>query len=282
MGFKTTNTDSDNSERIRAGTVPLRVYHSVTVAPTQLLCVMKQGGNVGIGTTSPSTKLHVEHYGSAIGDFEGLRIANHATNLHSTSRPAYEFVVSDIDNGTGIGNSKFSIGIEAQRQHREPDRLVIDNAGNVGIGTTNPLNKLDVRSDNYATFGKATYNAAGWSGIRLGTPYTTNHDAYCSVIESYNNHAADYNSILRFKTSNGNNAAATERMRIASNGCIGIGTSDPGSCLLNVQGGAAHFKGNAPGVHIQPVQTTGGGKIYSLDLELVTRMVEHNSFKFCI
>ena len=108
---------------------------------------------------------------------------------------------------------------------------VVNNAGNVGIGTANPMNKLDVRSDNYATFGKATYNAAGWSGIRLGTPYTTNHDAYCSVIESYNNHASDYNSALRFKTSNGNNAAATERMRITSAGNVGIGTSSPGSLL---------------------------------------------------
>jgi hypothetical protein len=99
--------------------------------------------------------------------------------------------------------------------------------GNVGIGTTSPLNKSDVRSDNYATFGKATYNAAGWSGIRLGTPYTTNHDAYCSVIESYNDHASDYNSSLRFKTSSGDNAAATERMRITSAGNVGIGTDDP-------------------------------------------------------
>jgi hypothetical protein len=103
--------------------------------------------------------------------------------------------------------------------------------GNVGIGTTSPMNKLDVRSDNYATFGKATYNATGWSGIRLGTPYTTNHDAYCSVIESYNNHASDYNSDLRFKTSNGNNAAATERMRITAAGNVGIGTTSPGAKL---------------------------------------------------
>ena len=108
---------------------------------------------------------------------------------------------------------------------------VVDNAGNVGIGTTSPMNKLDVRSDNYATFGKATYNAAGWSGIRLGTPYTTNHDAYCSVIESYNNHASDYNSDLRFKTSVGNNAAATERMRITAAGNVGIGTTSPDTDL---------------------------------------------------
>jgi hypothetical protein len=111
------------------------------------------------------------------------------------------------------------------------ERMRITSEGNVGIGLVDPKNKLDVRSDNYATFGKATYNAAGWSGIRLGTPYATNHDAYCSVIESYNNHASDYNSDLRFKTSNGNNASGNERMRITSAGNVGIGTASPVAAL---------------------------------------------------
>jgi hypothetical protein len=111
------------------------------------------------------------------------------------------------------------------------ERMRITSEGNVGIGLVDPKNKLDVRSDNYATFGKATYNAAGWSGIRLGTPYATNHDAYCSVIESYNNHVSNYNSDLRFKTSNGNNASGNERMRITSAGNVGIGTASPVAAL---------------------------------------------------
>ena len=97
-----------------------------------------QNGHVGIGTTSPATKLHVEHYGSAIGDFEGIRIANHATNLHATSRPAYEFVVSDINSGTGIGHGKFAIGYRGTTSASRTDRLVIDNSGNVGVGVTDP------------------------------------------------------------------------------------------------------------------------------------------------
>ena len=103
---------------------------------------------VGIGTTSPAKKLHVEHYGSAIGDFEGIRIANHATNLHGTSRPAYEFVVSDIAAGTGIGNGKFAIGYRGTTSASRTDRLVIDNSGNVGIGTTSPTYKLHVAAGN--------------------------------------------------------------------------------------------------------------------------------------
>jgi hypothetical protein len=101
----------------------------------------------------------------------------------------------------------------------------IDGNGNVGIGTATPKNILHTVSDNHATFSMSS--SAGWSGIRLGMPYTTNHDAYCSVIEAYNNPANNYNSELRFKTSYGDNAAATERMRITSLGNVGIGTASP-------------------------------------------------------
>jgi hypothetical protein len=101
-------------------------------------------GNVGIGTVSPAKKLHVEHYGSQIGDFEGIRIANHATNLHATSRPAYEFVVSDINAGTGIGNGKFAIGYRGNTSASRTDRLVIDNSGRVGISRSDPTYTLDV------------------------------------------------------------------------------------------------------------------------------------------
>jgi VCBS repeat-containing protein len=115
-------------------------------------------GNVGIGTASPATKLHVEHYGSAIGDFEGIRIANHATNLHATSRPAYEFVVSDINSGTGIGHGKFAIGYRGTTSASRTDRLVIDNSGNVGIGAVSPTYKLHVSGDIYATGNITAYS----------------------------------------------------------------------------------------------------------------------------
>ena len=175
------------------------------------------GGNVGIGTTNPLGNLHVRgenmYFSSALVSNCTWRI------MPQTGNSTKLFRIYDQDNGA--------------------DRLVINASGKVGIGTVNPMNKLDVRSDNYATFGKATYNAAGWSGIRLGTPYTTNHDAYCSVIESYNDHATDYNSTLRFKTSNGNNAAATERMRITSAGFVGIGLASPSTKLHLYEASAA-------------------------------------------
>jgi hypothetical protein len=132
--------------------------------------VIDRDGNVGIGTTDPAKKLHVEHYGSQIGDFEGIRIANHATNLHATARPAYEFVVSDINSGTGIGNGKFAIGYRGSTSASRTDRLVIDTAGQVGIGTTIPYFTLDVRNVDNANPGvTARFIGGGSAGIRFVT-----------------------------------------------------------------------------------------------------------------
>jgi hypothetical protein len=128
---------------------------------TDTLVVDATNNRVGIGTTDPATKLHVEHYGSAIGDFEGIRIANHATDLHSTSRPAYEFVVSDIDAGTGIGASKFAIGYRGTTSASRTDRLVIDASGNVGIGTTNPIPKFAVYGSGTSNFSATSYYLKG-------------------------------------------------------------------------------------------------------------------------
>jgi len=198
---------------------------------------------VGRPRVSGNATLQLHNESQTTGD----RLTHEAIQLFSNTTPAtgdvsnvFITMTPSINNG-GYGgyiegwiesgsSSGLSLGdISSGTKYRG---LTIK-GGRVGIGTTNPRNGLDVRtgdgtaSDTYATFGKAVQASAGWSGIRLGTPYASAHDAYCSVIESYNDHSANYNSQLRFKTSSGNNAVATERMRITSAGNVGIGTDNP-------------------------------------------------------
>ena len=205
-------------------------------------------GNVGIGTTNPNTKLHVEHYGSQIGDFEGIRIANHATNLHASSRPAYEFVVSDINSNTGIGNGKFAIGYRGNTSASRTDRLVIDNSGRVGIGTTSPStdlqigNTTDKTSDTYLTIASDGGSAYA-QGIKL-----IHHDPnYGWRIRGDDTDDCFH---INYISAGSNNASA---LTISNSGNVGVGTTTP-YAKLHVNGGSGaiaigwrkYFKWNDP------------------------------------
>ena len=194
-------------------------------------------GNVGIGTTSPAKKLHVEHYGSAIGDFEGIRIANHATNLHATSRPAYEFVVSDIDAGTGIGASKFAIGYRDTTSASRTDRLVIDASGNVGIGDTNPGHKFVVKSgslDEITTFKIETQGSITIARNHNSSPFISSNMSSGHPKWNLGNVTTTRTSI---------NGGSNQNSYFNTGGGVGIGTDNPGR-TLDVEGSFQVAPGN--------------------------------------
>jgi hypothetical protein len=117
-----------------------------------------ESGNVGIGTTTP-TQLLVIHDTSAN---PGLLInASDATNI----APQIDFSSDRPDDGNGAGKLRFfnqgSTPFVELRAHRgssdtagdflirtsDSERFRIDEDGNVGIGTTNPAQKLTVEGD---------------------------------------------------------------------------------------------------------------------------------------
>jgi hypothetical protein len=95
-------------------------------------------GKIGIGTTSPSEKLHVG--GNAIVSGK-LAIG---TTFPTTSTTNIDLVIGDNDTGLKQEeDGKLAIYTD------NVERVRIDNKGNVGIGTTNPSAKLDVHGDFY-------------------------------------------------------------------------------------------------------------------------------------
>jgi hypothetical protein len=100
-------------------------------------------GDVGIGTDTPTSKLHVIGSGLFSGDVRasGSFIGGSGT----ASLPSFEFV-NDPDTGL-FSPAANAFGISTSGV----ERLRVDSAGNIGIGTTNPGYKLQVSGSFGAT-----------------------------------------------------------------------------------------------------------------------------------
>ncbi len=137
------------------------------------------GGNVGIGTTSPQGPLHVQE-GSA-GD-----VTAHQSSSAVFERSSHNFVSilspDDTQRGILFGDPEhaFNGGI-VYNSLTTPDglefrtggnvtRMVINENGNVGIGTTTPFTKLEVHGDGAgnAIWG-ITSNPSGYGGVFSGS-----------------------------------------------------------------------------------------------------------------
>jgi len=196
---------------------------SITTDPTNGMIVE---GSVGIGTSDPKSKLDVE--GSvAIG-----------SSYSGTSAAPSNGMIVEGSVGIGTNDPKSKLDVEGSvaigssysgTSAAPTDGMIVE--GSVGIGTNAPKAALQVFNNNGATISSAIATGIRTATLRLGTPYQLNHDAYCAKITSTNDQSNDYKSDLRFYTSVGNNASATERMCISNTGNVGIGTNNPESPL---------------------------------------------------
>ncbi|EKD65865.1 MAG: hypothetical protein ACD_49C00078G0004 [uncultured bacterium (gcode 4)] len=93
--------------------------------------------NVGIGTTSPSSKLHISGSDTGVGIFGTTRSK---MNLWTTNQPGWQIEVWDATGNQNAGDLGFIESWVAAR-------LVLAKGGNVGIWTTAPAEKLQVNGN---------------------------------------------------------------------------------------------------------------------------------------
>lgn len=122
-------------------------------------------GNVGIGTTSPQATLHVN--GNVI--FNPSTAANRYVRILSSGSVAGQGALRFDQNsnhfftmwteGTGT-TGKLYTGYDGTSSTTNA-KIVLDNAGNVGIGTTTPGAKLHVVGNIYAS-GSGAWTSSNW------------------------------------------------------------------------------------------------------------------------
>lgn len=231
--------------------------------PTTKMVILGSG-NVGIGTTSPVTRLDV------IGPSASqLRLADNATNATSKlaylTQRHYTNAEEDVSMLVGtssaatttlrLGGGSASLNAATELQfYTAPgnatlsgtQRMTIDGSGNVGIGTTVPNARLDILAGDTTALlvgadngGSSRTNAVIKAG-RIGTPHYLNGEEPVAAIFGFNQ-----NSVSELRIGGGTtllNAATdiqfytaatttttsgTERMRITSSGNVGMGTTNP-------------------------------------------------------
>ena len=122
------------------------------------------GGNVGIGTTTPASKLDIT---GQVKIADGTQGAGKVLSSNADGLASWTTLPGQIGNGSNAGNTLYWNGTAWVTNSGN----IYNNGGNVGIGTTSPANKLSVSGD---------ANITGKMGIGTATP-ATNLDVVSSV-----------------------------------------------------------------------------------------------------
>ena len=249
------------------------------------LVVINQTGNVGIGTNSPAEKLTV------IGDIlidnnmnSTLYLGKGAEGVDGVTKIKCTQTGTDTDE---LGLSFFVHG-SSSGTTVPYEAMSITHTGNVGIGTTSPNAKLEISGGGTGVWlktnnitNRSSNTMAGQNYINLTNQLPTDENSF-EIGPGYINLNRDDNvpinqlsfgmngmlsaafevggttnsdHSLRFKVGqNDSNKAGIERMRISSDGSIGINTTSPSSTFHVV--GSATIESSSP---LLVLKDTDGG-----------------------
>ena len=209
----------------------------LNIGPSNLPSALVQdlAGNVGIGTSSPVSALDVTGAGTFGALSSKIKVGLNGDSISSDA----DFYIQTSTANPLILRTNFT------------ERMRIDSAGRVGIGTSSPADLLDI-------------SANGTSVIRLSD--SSSPATYAQITQA--------NGVFTFAADAGNAQAGSnmqfevdgsERMRIDSAGNVGIGTSTPtaplsvlnaASTATTVQIGSSTLTHNT-GIYLRTIGVAG-------------------------
>ena len=189
-------------------------------------------GNLGVGTASPGSRLHVATGENKIATLENTQSGGDAYLLYRTSYG------TDVNWSTGIKTSDDSFRIASGSAIGSNDCLIIDSSGKVGIGTATPASKLDVEGSvavgaTYSGTTAAPSNGMiveGRVGIGLSSPSETLHvDGNVLLTDG------DYLATDKVRAIDGDGLQLQDDggngVSIIDGGNVGVGVTDPDTKL---------------------------------------------------
>ncbi|PCJ78381.1 MAG: hypothetical protein COA57_16160, partial [Flavobacteriales bacterium] len=230
------------------------------VVPQQRMIIDGGTGNVGIGTAGPGSKLHV-----VAGNGDGIRLDAPITPVLQIRRTDSTTATGNIDWVGSDGVVDWQIGVNDavsgsfDIQQGATTRIFIRSDGNVGIGTTAPLDKLDVVGGSVSDV----------QNIVSGSVYEVFNVKSNRTIDDYGGLNAEYVRInlvtpgaattgeasnhafgdLRFQLKDSGGLTYSDVMTLRYNGNVGIGVTVPTAQLVIAGGGTgtASFAGECSG-----------------------------------
>jgi hypothetical protein len=223
--------------------------------------IYESTGNIGIGTVTPRFKLDVAGIINAsnsvlsdLGTFGSSLQANGLTGM----------IASGVENDESI--TFYTC---------DQPRVVIDKDGNLGIGTDEPETPLHILSGGLSSIQQRISNNAGGAGLQFWkargsfvSPAIVVANDVAGGIAGFGFDGANYISLTNFTSSVGaspgvgqmsgyfiwftrhEGVGLTERMRLTSDGKLGIGTTSPDytlHCIGDISG-SAYRVGSTPGI----------------------------------
>jgi hypothetical protein len=192
---------------------------------------LSKTGRVGLGTTSPTYKLHINSPDTRAIQIDGSNASWTGFYVNNTTTTGQPFIGLISNNGANT-SYQYLTPTGDLRTFVNGDVMTLSRVGRVGIGTTSPSYKLHINSPDVRAIQIDGSNAS-WTGFYVNNTTTTGQP----FVGLISNNGANTSYQYLTPTGDWRLFVGGDRMVVTKSGNVGIGTLTPSSSYaLSVNG----------------------------------------------